>query len=213
VEKLYRRAYSIDEDKNVTLGDDITEVKEVLEYVAVSNIKPECSCKEKHEMEKEKIVQQLIDCPRTKFADDNREWLMSLEEDQLAMLEVPEPDPPAKPDPDPEPDKVDNKDDADPPAEPPTLEEELNAMSPEHRAHVQRALAAEEAKKAGIVDALLKAKTCTFTKEELQGKEIEELQKLTELARVDADFTGAAPAVLTSPGGDVPMPEPLVPAK
>jgi len=79
--KFFRVSYQISADDKVDLGSDKTEVKKVVTYEPLTiNQKGGEPMKEK--------VDLLINCESTKFVEGDREWLMSLNEEQLDKMEV-----------------------------------------------------------------------------------------------------------------------------
>jgi hypothetical protein len=77
---------------------------------------------------------------------------------------------------------------------PKTLEELVALASPELQGALNRAVARDRKLKADLVDQLA-ANQKAFTKEELEGKTLEELEKLAALAQTKGDFTLAGGAV------------------
>jgi hypothetical protein len=77
---------------------------------------------------------------------------------------------------------------------PKTLEELVALASPELQGALNRAVARDRKLKADLVDQLA-ANQKAFAKEELEGKSLEELEKLAALAQTKGDFTLAGGAV------------------
>lgn len=100
---LYKRGYSVNEgDESVDFADNPEEVRRKVEYTTMSATikRTKITNKSKKEVvmsEKkdapccEKLVDELIANERTKFTDDDKEWLLTLKEDQVNKL-VPEPE-------------------------------------------------------------------------------------------------------------------------
>lgn len=190
--KLYKRGYSVDEKGLVELKDDTEEVIEKKEYVS-ANL--ETTKKEVTGMDKEKVVQELIACERTKFTDEHKDWLMTLSEDQLKVLQVEEEKKPeekketTKPagtlEKKPEVKKEEKKETD---KEPVTLEDFIGKAPTELQSTLKRAVERDQAVKDELVKALLANERNKFTEEELNKKDIGELQNLAELARVEVNF-------------------------
>jgi len=202
--KLYRRTYNVDENGQVTIGDEAIEVIQKKEYVPVESpagneVLPEqnqdrltIKNKEINAMEKKQIIDALIACECTRFQESDREFLSGLSEAQLERLKAPEnvivklADPPA-------PAAAANAQAA--PAKPQTAQEYIDSAPTEIRSVLQRAVNAEKLAKTGITEKLLANKNCGFTKEELESKPLDELQALAQLAQVeipDPDYSGQA---------------------
>lgn len=82
---LLRRDFSVSEDGVVSLSADIQHVRPVTEFVLVqTDIEtPE----EEDAMTNAQRVQALIDNQATKFNEESREWLATLSEEQLDLME------------------------------------------------------------------------------------------------------------------------------
>lgn len=95
-ETMYSRNYAIDDKGAITLESEKVQVRPVTEFVPVEIKAKEASSsttvansgKEEKEMKtREQRVQALIDNKATKFTDDDRAWLTTLEEAVLDKLE------------------------------------------------------------------------------------------------------------------------------
>jgi len=209
-EKLYERAYTSDSEGNITLASDKQEVKEETKYVPViqsAGIKKteDTTVKEDNVKKKEEMVTALISCERTKFTDEDKEWLTELSECQLEKLEVAEVKAPEKK-PDEEPPKpVDNappepnSNPADPTdgGKPVTLEEYVAKAPPEMQEVLNRSIARDAAVKNTLVKALLANDRNKFAEDKLRSMTIEDLEGMTELGNVEVDYAGQAPGVQT----------------
>lgn len=213
--KYYRRGYQIDDDDQVTMKDEPVEVRESREWVAMSE-KSDKKTTEKHKskheeesnMEKKKVIDELIDNEKTKFVDEDRKWLDGFTDEQLAKI-VPcadEEDEETKknltvainteikndkPNDPPDPKLEDN-------AETDTVESYVAKAPPEIASLLKRAVAAENARKEKLVKELTDNKRCEFTKEQLEAKDVAELEQLTKLAGAEADYSGQGGAPATN---------------
>lgn len=222
--KFYRRGYSVGADDQVTLAESAEEVREVREWVpatmqANKDDNQQLTHKEESDMDKKKLIDGLIANEKSRFDETDRDWLNSLEEDQLWKFtpcanaaeppakpseeKAPEANaddkPKAAPDPKPDPKPEDNK-------QPVTVAEYIGNAPAEIASYLRRAVASEDQKKQALVTELVANKRCKFTKEELQAKDVGELEQLAELANVSLDFSGrtgaassAEPEALTMP--------------
>lgn len=213
--KLYRRSYSINDNGQVEIGDDPVEVVEKKEYVPVEtpNANINTNQEEKQNMKKkEEMVSALIACNSTRLEESDRPWLLTLSEDQLDKLRAMDPPapatnaqtlPPAPPEPKPA-------------LKPITLEQYIKDAPPEVAGALTRMIANEKAAKAKIIEQIVaNNKDCPFTKEELEGKGLEELSKLASLAKIEVniDYSGAAGGPPNQPKRGAPvMPQVTQPA-
>jgi len=205
--KLYKRGYTIDTEKNITLKDDVEEVREVTEYVPVTqpagNSKTNQCDNPKKEVtveKKKELIDALISCNGTRFEEKDREWLNTLEEERLETLKAV--DPPKAPDP-----KVNE------PPKPVTVEEFVGNAPPEIRSILTRAVNRDKEIKAQLVDELMKNERNKFSRETLEERDIETLEKLAALAQVEVDFSAASGGPASNQEKKVPdMPSSYVPA-
>ena len=89
--KLFKRDFQIDADDKVVIGDDISEVREDLKYIPVTNetIQVKTNTEEKKMAEKTccpKKVAALIANEKSAFTDADKEFLEGLTEDQLDKI-------------------------------------------------------------------------------------------------------------------------------
>jgi hypothetical protein len=142
-------------------------------------------------MEKQALIEKLINCPCTRFTANDAEWLGSLEQERLESLQVPEgvgviPEP-EKPK-EPEPEKVaDNEGAA--PAAPMTMEQFIASAPVEYRAIINRAVEADRARKDALIKAIKANARNKFPDEVLASFELNTLEQMAHLADVPTDFT------------------------
>lgn len=221
-EKIFSRAYAVDADGNISFGSEITEVKRKVTYVAVSAENLIAKVTKEETVSKEQKVDALIACECTKFGAQDRDWLMTLPEEKLALLQVEEPKeepkdeavasgeappvaageaPVVKDHPEPEP-KPDQNLAAPKPA---TLEELIAGAPPELRDTITRAVQREKEEKAQLIEGLKSNPRNKFSAEWLAARSVEELESLSLLGDANSDFSGNAGGRSGSAGEDVPV--------
>lgn len=161
---LFQRSFVIEEDGSITLGKDVVEVRPETNFVPIM-------VNNRGEPMKDQ-VRLLIDNSATSFAEEDADWLESLEDDQLAKLvpqKVTEPDPEPTPD-------------SDPPVV--LTAEEAIAQIPaeEVRAVLTSGLRMQRARRDELTTLLLGNDLCTFTEPELKGMSMEVLEKMAKMA-------------------------------
>lgn len=224
---LYKRSYTVGADEEVVLSDDAQEVKEEKTYVPVGNVanaspKPGNQPKETVTMQNnDATVQALIACERTRFTEEDAEWLKGLSDNQLETLKAQdEPclktndDPPApKANDDPPAPKANDDPPApkanDDPPKPITLDSYIDAAPTEVASVLKRAVARDNADKDKLVAALVANERCEFTEEQLKAKDLEELQQLSKLARISVDFGGQGGGSVAANDDEVPEMPPV----
>jgi len=218
--KLFERTFEIASDGQVTIGADKTEVRPVTQFVPVTSGDPgnqpsaeqRNNSQETTTMDKEKFVTDLIANEGTQFTDDDKDWLMALEEAQLTKLS-PE-------------DEADDTEtpaggaaaaDADDDEVLPvaasanmSTEDYIANAPPEIQAVLNASVKTHQARKVALVDTLVGNTRCRFTKEQLNAKDVDELEQMAVLAGVESDFTGAAPISVSSEHDDAPPPPPTI---
>jgi hypothetical protein len=210
--KLYAQDFSISDSGTITLTGERMQVRPETHFVpvdiatatagdgkdpTVASQHPET---EDQQVNKEQRVAALIASKANKFEASDKDWLMSLEEAQLAKFEVEEPkkdDPPANANAN----ANANSQQQQQPKTPATAEEYI-AMAPKE---IQAVLAAgvqmHRQRKDALIKALSENKRNKFTKEQLEAKDLSELEILAELADVP-DYSGAAPVHRQMASGD-----------
>jgi len=201
---LYKQAYTKDASDVVSLAGDAVEVVEKTDYVK-TNLKKEVTQMAEKKVCCPKQVAALIANKLSVFVDDDKEWLEGLSEGQLAKLE------PIIPDEVIHFDLIDwgkltddqlgaikanlklqeVKDEGDtndiPPA---TLDEYVANAPPEMQDVLKDGLRMYRGKKTKMVETIMANKRSKFTKEQLEGKDTEELSALVELGQsAPADYT------------------------
>lgn len=230
-QKFYRRDYSIGSDEKITLADESQEVKETREWVPITNqAKTEATThkKEESKMDIKELVEGLITNEKSKFDEKDREWLGGLTEQNLAKISLamlqpcanedplakepekkPEDPPtPTPPEPAPEPEKKPEGNE-----QPVTVDQYVANAPAEVASVLTHALAEQRVKKDALVAELVANKRCNFTKEQLDAKDVGELEQLAALANVEVDFTGRSGAPASNEVEALTMPPVFEPAK
>ena len=207
--KLFEQEFTISESK-VTLGADRVEVRPVTEFVPVTveteSMEPTDAeanvnqLQENSNMNKDQLVQGLIDNASSQFSEDDRDWLSTLEESQLAKLspvvseevveEVVE-------------EEVVSEITAAPVDEsigtvignaaPVSTEDYIKNAPDEIKAVLNSGLNMHRNRKKALVDGLLANTRCTFDAAQLNAKDVPELEQIAALAGSDVTFEGSAP--------------------
>jgi hypothetical protein len=172
-------------------------------------------------MDKAKVVTALITNERTKFTEDDREWLKALEDAQLEKLqacaeaEKPREDIKAAMDKTNEdlglkPKEGDDDSQKAPEKKEPdeeTVETFIAKAPAEVRSVLSRSVRREETMKAELIKGLMANKRNRFTEEQLKTKDLDELEYLAELAQVEVQ-EGAVKAAEDK--NRIPAPPPVV---
>lgn len=214
--KTYALDYQIRDDGAIILSGEPTHVRPVTQFVpvVVEGAEPTTNSvpvtkEEDITVNKEAKVKALIDNAATKFTEEDRDWLMALEEEQLAKLEVEEPqEPPVEPqnsDPEPQEPAAQNPEPQEPqiPVAASSVQnaDEYIANAPaEIQEVLQTGLRMQRARRDELVKALLENSRNKFSKEQLIAKPLEELENLASLADV-ADYSPAGAHLQVHSGG------------
>ena len=200
--KLFQQEFTIT-DNSVKLGADKVEVRPITEFVPVTVEvdEPETNANQLQEnstMDKDQLVQGLIDNESSQFTEDDRDFLAGLEESQLAKMS-PVDNAGAADNDDGDGTVVnigtvigevtdDNDDDA-----PVTTEDYIDNAPDEVKEVLNSGLKMHRARKKAIVDGLLANTRCTFSADQLNSKDLQELESLNELSSEPVTFEGSAP--------------------
>lgn len=216
--KSYRRGFSM-ENGEASLNGDPEEVRPVTKFEPVTaEASTDCGCggkaphaasaKDEENMTKQEMVKALIEHSGTPFGSEDEKVLMQFSEATLKGLTAAaeEPETPADPP-------------ADPPPPPPTpepttakelTEEEILAKYPNIKKSVDGFKAAEANRRALVMKALEGQKA--FTKEQLDAKSVDELEKLVALMGKkveDIDYGGQGLPRAKVEGESNTAPEPV----
>lgn len=180
LDKVFRLGYTASEGNVELSTGEPEEVRRKTEFIPVTN-------EQESDMKKKEVVDGLISNEALKWTEEDRKFLMSLNEDQLAKFE-------------PEPPKVENDDDKkeekvvdDPPPvennkkeekkDPKqiTVNEYIEQAPAEIREMLSEGLLTRNEQKKKMVETILNAEGCRFTKEQLEKKPLGELQAISDL--------------------------------
>ena len=180
---MFRRDYSVKAEK-VTLGE-ATKVRRRMSYIEIpANNSQDGRPKEAEtNMDKKQIVDALINNDKTPWKEADREYLMNRSECDLKMLQPAEAAaPPA----------TSGAPAANAGAEPKpqTLEQYIAGIpDPRLQTMMRQGIATHDARKAELVAKLSANTSCAFSKSELEGMELEYLEKLA--STVGVSYAGA----------------------
>jgi len=222
--KLFEQEFTISEQK-VTLGADRVEVRPVTEFVPVTTemegddvtdnsegAETDANqLQENSNMDKDQLVKELIDNASSQFTEDDRAWLSTLEESQLAKLSpIENEDGGEGGDGD---DEVTGAigtvigadDSEDEIVEPVSTEDYIAGAPDEVQAVLNSGLRMHRERKKALVSGLLANSRCTFTNAQLNAKPVEELEQIASLVS-DVTFEGSALVRANSDDDDAPAP-------
>ena len=220
---LYRQGYSVDAAGNVILTGDPVKVRVDVSYLPVTDAGTTtnddkttegsvvANKKREGKMERKVLVDSLIANGIRK--EEDRDGLMAMTDEELTSAictnfkTLQEAAAAAQTSTEGEGTGEGDEDEGTPTANQQLSKEEFLANAPEeYRASLMRAVKRDEQIKVNMVATLVANKGCPFTKAELDGKPIEELEKLVALsgvAKKDVDYSGMAPAdINTNAEGD-----------
>ena len=222
---FFERSFTMNDDGSIDLGEEKTAVRPETKFVPIelSGTESDGTIQENAMNPKEELVNELIANEAVQFTEEDRVWLTSLEEAQLTKLSpVDNSDGDANSGGGSDTDTIDlhavsDVDAAAAEAEAaaaaaggevtPVSTEDYIADAPvEVQAVLNQGLSMHRARKDALVGALTANSRCRFTKEQLEGKEISELESLAALA-VDISYEGAAPVLTIAADADA-VPEP-----
>ena len=209
-----RRSFSIAEDGTVTLGGETEQVRPETKFVPVNVV-------EDSTMTVAERVDALIGNERTKFTDENKDWLLTLSEDNLKSMEPAEATektpaeslapvidlapvvPTETPAPVQEPNPAENT--------APSPEKFLEQAPPEMREVLTEGLKMHRQRKDAIVKGLIANSRCEFSADDLNAMDLVALEKLAKLSNMP-NFVGqggGAP-ITANEGSDDQAPPPPV---
>jgi hypothetical protein len=231
---LYARDFKIDGDV-VVLSSEAVQVRPETRFVPVEIGEDQpsilsTSTSEAAVMDKVKFIKDLIANDATEFTAEDEPWLTSLSEAQLKKLE-PKKTPTPAPAPTPALNTASATPQADPTAQaaadqarqaaaatqaaaqaaaaaakPKTLEQYISDAPKEIQSVLSQGLKLQKDRRDHLVKGLLATNRCKFTKEQLEAKDIDELETLSQLAAVP-DYSGQAPVARQNAGDDRKAPE------
>lgn len=208
--KLFRLGYSASETAGVTLSADApVEVVRKTEYREIPSANSGAKDHNtQRTMDKKKIVDAIVANKASGWSEADRDALMAFNEDRLNVILNGCKPPEEKPAPAPAtnaapaaaaapanvvPLPVANA--APAPAKAPTVEEYIAAAPREVQSMLRNGMSLHDEQKAKLIETIIANKQNQFTKEDLQGREVDELRRLAALATVPApaNYGGQAP--------------------
>lgn len=220
--KLYRRGYTM-ENGEAILGDDVVEVRRVVSYQTVANT---ANRKGDNKVTKDEKIKALIADTRTRFEDGCEVFLNTLSDEQLDRLNPPD-NVIVKPEETPPTNEPTKGNAGESPVQVPVVEPPKSAtewlaaqetMPKEIKDTMADALMLNAARKAELVESIVKDPRNTFTNDQLTGKSRQELEAIAGLIRpiegmqvepAPAQFYGMRLVPNTKPEDDK-GPEPMV---
>lgn len=213
---LYKQEYSVNKKSDeVSFNGVPVSVKRTITYSQnySKNIKKGI------DMNKNKVVDALIKNEHTKWKEEDRDMLMELDEKVLNGMDPVIPDPPTKDDDDNKDADIPSPEDAmsqnaesapQPKPKKVTMNEYLSNTPEEFRPVINDMTRAYNASKRKLIDVITANERNSFTKEQLEKKDLQELEALAQLAAPEPtenssyDFSGQG-----EPARNGNMPEPL----
>lgn len=189
--RYWKMNYTTDDNSVVIKDEDAVEVVRVTEYRKldgsfVGNQEDNDVLERTHKMEKEKIVQSLIENKATQWGEDDKESLMALEPTILEKM-IPNEVEEKKETP------VSNTEEASLSEQPEnaqvandqprTDEEAIRQLPPKLQQMTRRGLAKYEEEKSKLVSEILGNEANTFTEEQLKSKDLDEIEAIANFAR------------------------------
>ncbi len=217
--KFLERNFSMNADGIVSLGEDKTSVRPETKFVPteLADTNSDSSIQENAMHTKEELVNGLIANEASQFTEEDRDWLETLEDAQLTKLAPvvnTEGDASSG-------DASDAEDDAggganlrpvggDDEANISVSTEDYIANAPEEVQQILNSgLSMHRARKNALVTALVDNSRCKFTKEQLESKQVDELENLAALAiDISYELGGANLSANTGEDADA-VPEPV----
>ena len=205
-------ADAVDDDKEgvTTLGNEAVSVRPVTTFVPV-NVVTGNSINQENVMTKQELVNALVANEATQYAEEDSEWLLTLSEDQLAKMDpkvVTAPATNAEP-------VVTPKEPEAPAAvvepvtnnrKPITTEEYVAAAPAELRQVLNASLSMHRQRKEAMVNALLTNSRNKYSKQQLDAKDIDELENIVALSQTEVSYEGAGANLVNNSGADDAIP-------
>jgi len=202
---LTQREFTMDGD-TIAISEERTAVRPVTQFVPVDVTVNETTTNiQENAMNVEELVNGLITNAETQFTEDDREWLSSLDEERLTKLT---PVANSESESDEEEESNENEStEAEPRGNEPstnasvTTDEYIAGAPDEIREILNSGLRMHRARKDALIEGLTANARCKFTIDQLQMKDIEELEYLSELADGGLSYEGQG-ATLTANEGE-----------
>jgi hypothetical protein len=223
---LYKQNYSINDGEATLIGTRSKVIRSIVlktEDGTVINNEINVNQERDHEMDKPTLVAAIIANASTQFTEADKEALMAMDEEVLnKMLPVEDENAVAVANAAKEAhDKALslNQETVETPDKPQTAQEYIDSAPGDVKAMLQNGMNSYAADKAKLIKIITANKKNTFTDEQLQAKQIEELKSLAELAAntkeqvaevKTLDFSGQADVEANVENADTPLPLPTL---
>lgn len=187
--ELVKRSFAIEEDGSVTLGKEEISVRPVTQFVDVR-----LNEKEIEMPNITKKVDELVANASTRFTDKDKEWLVTLSEEQLSQLE------PLKASQEKEAEDGDaGQEDEDnvaanAAAAPVTTESFISQAPADIQEVLREGLRLQSSRRAELIKVISANERNKFSEETLKDMDSQTLENLAQIA-APSDFTGAAPSI------------------
>jgi hypothetical protein len=200
---LFENTYTIDAGGSISIGSAPVQVRPMTTFIPVAIttnvINNDINPSQESDMN-EKLVNDLIANAATQYTEDDREWLKTLDENQLNKMVPAEVKPivvekTAVVEPAPVTNKAETAPEAKKEVKPISTDDYIKGAPEEVQMVLNAGLKMHRERKAALIAGLIANKRCVFTTEQLEAKSVEELQNLSLLATGNT-FEGAA-ATLT----------------
>ncbi len=198
---LFERDFSVAEGGPITLGAEATSVRPVTTFVPVEVITGNAAnINQENDMDVKELVNALIANEGSQFGEDDREWLMGLEAEQLTKMSPVEPAAPAAQTPEQiaaaeqaeaEADRLQAIADARAPV---TTEQYIADAPAEIQQLLNASLDMHRQRKNAVIESLMANDRNLFTKPALEAKSLEELEQIAVLA-TDITYIGQGPVI------------------
>jgi hypothetical protein len=216
--ELYRRDYEVNNNNEIEFTGDPQRVRREVEYVVQKLIRTkrnnnqrketQMSDTKKHECDTcEQLIQKLIANEQTNFAEEDREWLVNLSEDQLKKLDPPEVKAPRvnkeKDGP-----KVttntDNNDDPNKKTEKPV--QGIEALTDEQKAALAYGEKQLKARRTELVQTIQANAKDVWTNEELEKMDLDLLEKVSESIKPVTDYSAVVGGMYNNTSDELLLP-------
>jgi hypothetical protein len=215
--ELFSRDFKVSNAGAVTLKGDSTRVRPVTQFLPVEVItdNESHSTIQENAMNKEELVNGLIANEATQYVEDDREWLDSLDEDQLSKMapveasQTPEEIAAAAAEvtANAEAEAAAAAEESEGADAPVTTEAYIASAPDEIQAVLNSGVQMHQARKEALVEALVANARCNFSKEDLESKPIQELENISALA-CDVTYIGSAASLTAAQDDSQTVPEP-----
>jgi hypothetical protein len=203
---LYQRGYEVGDDGQVSFMDDRQEVRRKVDYQPVGEEPANQNEHGKNEEVDMAKVDQLIANEQTNFSEDDREWLANLSEAQVDKLF------PAAPAANSQADNKVTKEEAVEALRESIQDKDsfLNLLPSDMREQFSHGLALHQQRRTELIDRVT-ANSDVYTKEELEAKPIDEIEKLASLVKPQVNHAPLGGGQAPTDNSNQDAPSPLLP--